>query len=236
MGPDNYVAKIKKGSEDMTEQKRGVWIAFEGNDYAGKSEQSKRFAEYLTHDLGLGPVIETREPGGYWLAEKIRELILDPEIAQDPETQLLLFTAARRRNIIRTVWPAVGAGAIVLSDRSEGSTFAYQHFQSGLSFKTVDFINDFATDGRKPDLSVLLDITEQEAFFRRDKRSGAKSTFDTSNYADFKARRMGYLKLAKNPEKYGLNPWVVIDANKDKDGVFDDIVQAIKKTKLIPGL
>lgn len=216
---------------------RGCWIAFEGNDYSGKTDQCQRLADYLTEDLGIGPVITTREPGGYWYAEKIRGLILDPEIKDDPETQLLLFTAARRRNIKKTIEPALESGTIILADRSEGSTYDYQHHQYGLDLRTVEFINDFATGGIKPDLTLLLDITERTAFLRRAERTGMQTSFDSASDEIFRIRREGYLDIArKYDKKYGLNPWIVIDANRSKDEVFMDVLEAVKKSGLIKGL
>ena len=111
-------------------KEKGLWIAFEGNDGSGKTIMADAIGDYL-EDQGL-EIVRTREPGGNPYSEELRKLIFNNEVADDGETQLLLFTAARRRNILKTVLPALIQGKVVLSDRSQGSTFAYQHFQFGI--------------------------------------------------------------------------------------------------------
>ena len=207
----------------MPERKQGLWIAFEGNDGSGKSTQLKQYADYLTREGGLDVVV-TREPGGNPYSEKLRSLIFDGEVSEDGETQLLLFTAARRRNIRQTVLPALNEGKIVLSDRSQGSTFAYQHFQFGIPWEMVATINTFATEGVQPDYTFLLDVDIPVGLARMQQAKGIEANhFDNAAMEDLFKRREGYLKLAEI-----LPNWIVINANNDQDTVMRDIVEATR--------
>lgn len=211
----------------MTERKKGLWIAFEGNDGSGKSTQIFRVADYL-RILGIDAVT-TREPGGNPYSEKLRGMIFDPEIAQDPITQLYLFAGARRRNILKTVLPAVNEGKIVLSDRSQGSTFAYQHFQFGLPWEMVSYINSFATQGVRPDYTFLLDVDEEIGRERTRQAKGSEMNhFDQADLARLIRRRNGYLQLARK-----LDNWIIIDANQNEDKVFADIIRWSKQYKIL---
>lgn len=219
------VVQIKH--KKMAERKQGLWIAFEGNDGSGKSTQIVRVAEYLQ---GLGiEVVTTREPGGNPYSEKLRGMIFDPEIAEDPITQLYLFAGARRRNILVTVKPALEAGKVVLSDRSEGSTYDYQHYQFGLPFGKVKEINDYATGGIQPNYTFVLDVDPEIGLQRMQVAKGVEANhFDLASQNDRIKRREGYLMLAKK-----LPHWIVIDANQGKDKVFQDIVGAIERNNIL---
>lgn len=212
--------------EKMVKEK-GLWIAFEGNDGSGKTMMAEAVGDYL-EDLGL-EVVRTREPGGNEYSEKLRKLIFDNEVAEDGETQLLLFTAARRRNIFKTVLPAALAGKIILSDRSQGSTFAYQHFQFGIPWEMVSRINTFATQGVQPNYTVLLDVSENVGNERMRKAKGYEANhFDKADFVNLTKRRMGYLYLAKE-----LDNWTVINADNDQETVFKDIIKAFRDHKIL---
>lgn len=210
-------------------ESKGAWIAFEGNDGAGKTYQLERFAGHL---LVKGfPVVITREPGGNPFSEDLRKSIFDTEIKNDPITQLLLFTAARRRNIQNVVIPAIRDGKIVLGDRSEGSTYAYQWAQYNLPFKTVKFINDFATEGIRPDLTIFLKVNPKVGLQRVQNTRGSLSYFEEVEDHEWIKRDEGYRELLKI-----FNGWILIDANQKEDVVFEDIVNAVKRIEVIKGL
>lgn len=224
----------------MTEKQTGVWIAFEGIDGSGKSNQLERFEEYLTLERGIGPVNTSAEPGGEGSSlhrTTLRRLAFDKNIENDPITQLFEFLANRRRHILENIEPDLANGVIHLSDRSEGSTVAYQVFQYGLDRKTVMDMNDYATGGLRPHLTMLLDVDEKIGYQRKHgSKEGASNYFDCATLKDLEKRRKGYLWQAENFDELNLNPWVIIDANKSKDEVFQDIVEAVKKSGLIKGL
>ena len=140
--------------------KNGVIISFEGPDGAGKTSVLERIIPLLQAQ-GLS-VLATREPGGVAIAERIREVILDVHhVNMDYKTELLLYMAARRQHYVEKVLPALENGKIVLIDRFIDSSIAYQGAGRGLDEATITQLNDFATDGRKPDITIYLDIESE---------------------------------------------------------------------------
>ncbi len=132
----------------------GLFIAFEGGEGAGKSTHLRRLTERLD-DLGIAHLL-VREPGGTPAGERIREIVLDPRTPIFAETELLLYLASRAEFVNRVVRPALERGELVLADRFEMSTYAYQGLARGLGLDRVKDLNAFATGGLKPDGTVLL--------------------------------------------------------------------------------
>ncbi|HYN17884.1 MAG TPA: dTMP kinase, partial [Actinomycetes bacterium] len=143
----------------------GRLIAFEGVEGAGKSTQ----LELLRRELeGRGrEVVVTREPGGTPVGERVRALLLDPEVEIHPRAEALLFAAARAELVERVIRPALERGAVVLCDRYLDSSLAYQGGARGLGRGPVEEVNRFATGGLLPDLVVLLDLDPAEGLRRR---------------------------------------------------------------------
>lgn len=148
---------------------RGVFIAFEGGDGSGKSTQARLLVERLRaagHD-----VLPTREPGGTDVGERLRALVLDPQYAPvDAVTEALLFAASRSAHVRQLVRPALDSGQVVVTDRYVDSSVAYQGAGRDLGTGTVAQLNDWATDGLHPDLTVLLDVDTVTAAARRTAR------------------------------------------------------------------
>jgi dTMP kinase len=139
---------------------------FEGIEGAGKSTQLRRVAERLE---GAGVAhLAVREPGGTPVGERIRRVVLDPELDPTPETELLLMLAARAEFVRRVVRPALERGEIVLADRYELSTFAYQGEARALGLDRVRELNRFATGGLRPDATLLLLLDRARARARLD--------------------------------------------------------------------
>ncbi len=132
----------------------GLFIAFEGGEGAGKSTHLRRLTERLDR-LGVAHLL-VREPGGTPAGERIRQIVLDPETHIFAETELLLYLASRAEFVKRVVRPALDRGELVLADRFEMSTYAYQGIARGLGLERVRELNAFATGGLKPDGTVLL--------------------------------------------------------------------------------
>lgn len=203
---------------------RGRFITFEGGEGCGKSTQVKRLAEHLA-SKGI-EVVLTREPGGTRLAELIRGLLKDER--EDPpcdRSELLLFLAARAQLVRNVIEPALASGKWVLSDRFSDSTFAYQGYGRGLPLDVLRLANDFACDGLKPDLTLLLDVRSEVAAARMRRREAATNTSaDRIEQAGdgFHSRlRAGFLEMAKaEPERIR-----VIDANGSPDDVWARILQ-----------
>ncbi|MHA8110717.1 dTMP kinase [Lactobacillaceae bacterium Melli_B4] len=134
------------------------FITFEGSDGAGKTTVLNRIFETLNHSLTT-PVVLTREPGGNHISEMIRNVILDRNNqAMDARTEALLYAAARRQHLVETVVPSLTAGKIVLSDRYLDSSLAYQGGGRQIGLKAVYDMNQFATDGLMPGLTIYFDV------------------------------------------------------------------------------
>jgi dTMP kinase len=143
----------------------GRLIAFEGVEGAGKSTQLELLRRQLE---GRGrEVVVTREPGGTPVGERVRALLLDPEVEIHPRAEALLFAAARAELVERVIRPALERGAVVLCDRYLDSSLAYQGGARGLGRGPVEEVNRLATGGLLPDLVVLLDLDPADGLRRR---------------------------------------------------------------------
>lgn len=209
---------------------RGKFITFEGGEGCGKSTQVRRLKEELERE-GV-EVLLTREPGGTWLSEEIRRLIKDQDVdAPCDRSELLLFLAARAQLVKNVIRPALEAGTWVVSDRFSDSTLAYQGYGRGLPLDILRDCNDFACEGLKPDLTILLDVTPQTARARLQARETAThESADRIERAgdEFHARlRKGFAELAKS------EPWriLTIDANGTVDEVWKEIWKSLKRIR-----
>lgn len=172
---------------------KGLFITFEGCDGCGKTTQLNLLADFLK-EKGY-KVLITREPGAFGLGEKIRELLLnhDGEVSQRCES--FLFLADRAQHIDKIVKPAVENGVIVLCDRHTDSTIAYQGYGRGLDIEELNKLNNLATGGMKPDLTLLFDVDSETSM----KRVGSnKDRMESAGIEFQKKVRAGYLELAKN--------------------------------------
>lgn len=171
-----------------------MFITFEGIDGSGKSTQARLLAETLR---GAGhEVVLTREPGGSPGAEEIRRLVLegDPD-RWSAETEILLFTAARRDHLERTIEPALAAGKIVISDRFADSTRMYQGLSRGDLRPAVDRLHQMMI-GREPDLTFLIDIDPEVGLSRAKGRNGHEERFEDMGLEMQRRMRAGFLALA----------------------------------------
>ncbi len=194
----------------------GFFITFEGPEGAGKSSQVRRLAEYL-ESKGISCLL-TREPGGTELAEKLRAVIKShngPEKVHD-ETELLLMEAARAQHVREVILPALSEGKAVICDRFSDSTTAYQGGARKLPIKTIEFLNDFASASRKPDLTFLMDLPPETGFERIKKReSEGFDRFENENLDFHRAVRNAFLEAArKEPQRIKI-----IDATLDIDEI-----------------
>lgn len=191
----------------------GAFITFEGIDGCGKSTQLRMLAGEL-RVRGL-PVIATREPGGTPLGQKLRTALLDVKEEVDPLTELLVFAADRAQHVRKHLLPALERNQIVLSDRYADATVAYQGAGRGFKPELIAEIVQLATDGLKPDLTLLFDLSVADAAIRTRKRVQSKRTdrLDVEN-EDFHMRvRNAYVEIAKaEPDRFR-----VIDARGSVD-------------------
>lgn len=201
---------------------RGAFITFEGIDGSGKSTQLLRLAEALKED-GYD-VVTTREPGGSKGAEEIRALVLEGATDRwSAETEILLFTAARRDHMERTILPALVAGKIVLCDRFADSTRMYQGLSRGDLRALVDQLHDLMI-GREPDLTVLIDMDPAVGLARAKGRQTAEERFEDFGQDLQTKMRAGFLALSKEfADRYR-----VLDGNRSMDDVALDVHKTVR--------
>ena len=185
----------------------GTFITFEGIDGSGKSTQLKLLGNFLRAH-GCDALL-TREPGGTTLGLRLRAALLDAMEEVDPLTELLVFAADRAQHVRRLLRPALEAGKIVISDRYADATVAYQGAGRGFSPELISQIVQLATEGLKPDLTLLFDVSIEESTYRTTRRSTSKTlTRDRLDieHADFHTRvRDAYLQIAlAEPERVKL--------------------------------
>ncbi|MGN0876251.1 MAG: dTMP kinase [Kiritimatiellia bacterium] len=205
---------------------KGRFITFEGGEGCGKSTQVRRLKEAL--EAEGHEVLLTREPGGTRLSELIRGLLKDER--EDPpcdRAELLLFLAARAQLVRNVIRPALDAGTWVVSDRFSDSTFAYQGYGRGLPLDVLRLANDFACEGLRPDLTVLLDVDAETSWARLRKRETAtNTTADRIEQAGdaFHARlRQGFLEMAAQEP----NRIVTIEASGTPDEVWEKVWKSL---------
>ena len=190
----------------MSKQRAGLFIAFEGGDGAGKSTQAARLAEAL--ESRGHTVLRTREPGGTPIGEKLRSLVLDHGHGHiDAHTEALIFAASRAAHATQVIRPALERGEIVLTDRYIDSSVAYQGAGRGLGEDAVRSLNEWATSGLQPHLTVLLDVDPAVGRRRRTAGEAAEDRLE-SEADDFHTRiRDAFLELARSrPESYLVLP------------------------------
>lgn len=196
--------------------KNGIIISFEGPDGAGKTTVLEKILPALKEHVER-EIVTTREPGGVEIAERIRHVILDVNHNNmDDKTELLLYMAARRQHYVEKVLPALEAGKLILIDRFIDSSVAYQGAGRGLDKEVIAWLNEFTTDGRKPDLTLYFDVDSETGLARIAKNVNREvNRLDLEKLDMHQRVREGYLKLAKQ-EKGRI---VTIDASQDLDTV-----------------
>ncbi len=212
---------------------RGRFIVFDGPDGSGKSTQFVRLDE-LVKSAGIG-VCEVREPGGTYIGEQVRQVLLDPSNTDevDIRCEMLLFMASRAQLVAERINPAIAAGKLVLADRFISSTLAYQGAAGGVPIEDIMNIGRIALRQTWPDLVVVFDVDLATArqrmnpLLREKEFDAGHDRMEIKGAAFHQKVRRGYLDQAKgDPEHY-----LVIDARDDAETVFERLIQGLK-TKL----
>ncbi len=201
-----------------------MFITIEGPEGSGKSSVTEVVSKRLAEE-GY-EIVRTREPGGTPIAEQIREVILNKENTKmDKITEALLYAASRRQHLVEKVWPLSKEGKIVISDRFIDSSLAYQGVARGIGVDKVLAINEFATEGYFPDLTLLFDIEPEKGLARIAANKGREvNRLDLEKIEFHHMVRKAFLDLAKRfPERF-----VVLDASKSFEEVVEDCYAAIK--------
>lgn len=205
---------------------KGYFVSFEGPDGAGKSTVLKEVLAEIAPQLKTQYLV-TREPGGSKIAEKIRDIILDPaNDKMDPKTEALLYAAARSQHVEEIIKPAINEGKVVFSDRFVDSSLAYQGQGRDLGITKVKRINDFATDKLDPDLTFFLDIAPEIGLSRIKKlRPAQEDRLEQEDIAFHQKVYEGFLKVIKMyPDRF-----VVINATQPIDQVVKQVVTELKQ-------
>lgn len=202
-----------------------MFVTIEGPEGSGKSSVTKEVVKRLEEE-GF-EVILTREPGGTPIAEQIRNVILDrANTAMDPMTEAMLYAASRRQHLVEKVWPLSKEGKIIISDRFLDSSLAYQGGARGLGIDKILALNQYATDGYYPELTLLFDVDPRIGLARIAANKGREvNRLDLEKIDFHDSVRKTFLELAKRfPDRY-----VVLDASKPFNQVVEDAYNAVKE-------
>ncbi len=198
-----------------------MFITLEGPEGSGKSSQLPALAEFLRaqgHD-----VICTREPGGTKIGDQIREVLVRMDnVELHPRTEILLFLSARAQLVEELVLPSLADGKIVICDRYGDSTLAYQGYGHGLDLEKLRMMLEFATDGLKPDLTILLDV-DVLVGLKRKKAKDEWNRLDAYEISFHERVREGYHRLAEQDKKR----WRIVDASQSPEIVQEQIRQLV---------
>lgn len=201
-----------------------MFITLEGPEGSGKSMQIGGLADFV-REQGF-KVLTTREPGGTLIGDQIREVIMCMDnTMMHPNTEILLFCAARAQIVTEVIRPNLEKGVVVISDRYGDSTLAYQGYGHGLELKILRDILQFATGGLKPDLTLLLDVDVEEGLKRRKSGGGEWNRLDAQQVEFHKRVRAGYKEMAEaEPDR-----WRVINASNDPHRVQLDLREQVRR-------
>lgn len=209
----------------LKQKPAGKLISFEGSEGSGKSTQLSRLAARL--QKSGREVVTTREPGGTEIGEQIRNIIVHNSKGDEmcPETELLLFTAARAQVVREVIAPALQRGAVVLSDRYLDSSTVYQGIARNLAPGPVSEINHFAVGNVMPDLTVVIDVPTEVSLARiRQRASDLPDRMERENISFYTKVREGYLLLAKQwPGRV-----VVLDGTQTPDTLDQQVWAAVE--------
>ncbi len=185
------------------ESNRGLFVVLEGDEGAGKSTQARMLGEWL-EACGI-PFTLTREPGGTEVGEAIRNVVQDrPELSVPPETELLLYLAARTAFVQEVALPALERGDLLVVDRFSLSTYAYQGYGRGLDLDEVRRMDRFASGGLAPDIYLVLDLPVEEGRARQKVAGKREDRLESSGERFLEAVGRGYRELASTDESIRL--------------------------------
>jgi dTMP kinase len=197
---------------------RGLFVTFEGIDRSGKTTQARLLCEALGADaLGV------REPGGTEAGERVRAILKDQSISLAPETEALLFAAARAELVSEVILPALAEDRVVVSDRFLDSSLAYQGGARGLGIEDVERVNRFATRALRPDVTFLLEIDPAEAAAR----AGERDRFEEEGATLQEAVMAAYQRLIE------LEPgrWRRIDATRSPEEIHTEVLAEVEAAR-----
>ena len=199
---------------------KGLFITFEGGDGCGKTTQIKLLDEYLKNK-GYKTLL-TREPGSVGLGEKVREILLNYDAEVSPVCESFLFLADRAQNVDCIIRPALEEGTIVICDRHTDSSVAYQSYGRGLDIDRINMLNNIATSGLKPDLTIVLDVDVETSQARV---GSEKDRMESAGIEFFERVRQGFLEIAKQePDRVK-----VVDSKQSIEDIHKQILELVAR-------
>ena len=207
--------------------KKGLFITFEGIEGCGKSTQARLLKDYL-EKKGIKAIL-SMEPGGTEIGMKIREILVDPKYKGilHPITEALLYQADRNQHLKEKIIPHLEKGYVVIDDRYQHSSLAYQCYGRGLDIEKIEWVFKNLVNGLEPDIVFLIDIDEETSMKRVKNRANTEnielSRFEIEHLNFHKKVREGFLKLAKNNKNF-----VVLDGKEDIEAIHKKIVAVVE--------
>ncbi|HEV7766217.1 MAG TPA: dTMP kinase [Thermoanaerobaculia bacterium] len=205
-----------------------MFITFEGPEGSGKSTQIQRVGTWFREERRRECVV-TKEPGGTPISDRIRAILLDSAATgMDAMTELLLYAASRRQHVVEVIRPALQRNVPVFCDRYTDATLAYQGFGRLLDLNRLQTMNQWATDGVKPDVTLLFDLDEQTGLARAHARNAGmdvdEGRFELEDLRFHRRVREGYLSLAAaEPARFAI-----IDAIGSPEEVFARTLETLR--------
>jgi len=201
---------------------QGFMVVRDGSKGAGTTTLIESLRQHV--ELNGFEVVVTREPGGTPIGEKIREVLLSPDTPEMCDlTELMLFGAARAQHLREKIVPALNAGKVVLCDRFDSATIAFQQYARGLDSNLVRRINSLALDGFKPDLYLILDLDPERGLSRVRQRGADLDRLEAEKLAFLQRARDGFLRQAEeDPERFR-----VLDASRDAKAVAESAIELL---------
>ena len=199
------------------------FISFEGIEGSGKSTQVKALAKHLR--AKGHKVIETVEPGGTMIGNKIRELLLEPGNHMDPMAELLLYYSSRAQHVREVIYPAILDNSIVITDRFIDSTVAYQGYARGIDLGLINTLNDIVVPDMKPFLTFLLDMDVEEGL-RRNRKAQKEDRFELETVEFHNRVRKGFHQIAaEEPERIKI-----VDASMSAEEVSRKVLEILEES------
>lgn len=205
----------------MTEYK-GKFVSLEGPEGSGKTTQAKLLCDYFTNQGK--EVVKTREPGGVILSEQIRDILLNTKNYIFPRTELLLYASGRAQHTEELIIPSLKQGKYVVCERYSHASYAYQGYARGLGLELVKNVDLFATEGLRPDITIIIDIEIEKGLQRVKQSNRNLDRLESEDLAFHKKVRQGYLDIAsKEPDVF------VVDGEMEIDTTHNNILDIIKE-------
>jgi dTMP kinase len=206
---------------------RGIFIVLEGGEGSGKTTQARLLAEHLR--AAGGHVTSVREPGGTPAGDDIRQILLDPaHDGLDPRAELLLYVASRAEHVAKVIRPRLEAGDVVVCDRFTDSSLAYQGYGRGLDLAAIRTLNDLATGGLAPDLTIYIDLDPLVGIARAEGR-GTADRLEAEEIGFHERVRGGFVELCASAGH------VIVEGSRSVPEVAESIWDAVSRAGLVPG-